>query len=273
MLPTGRSVILTLPSGVIYRSNVSFDEPVVSSTASTRAGVHCDRNGHVLTFTLDNPEHGNEVTGPMFDAMLSELRAEVVRPSARVLRIRARGSVFCTGRERAGRDVVSIRHESARIIEFKRALRGSPMISIAEVHGDAFGFGFGLAIVSDFSLVAEQAALGFPEMRSGLPPAVIMAYLGEYALPRVAFPMVLFGDPITPERALQVGLISQVISAEKLVSEADTLAARVLQLDSGATRRCKEFFQTAQQHSFDVNCRLAIEALTVGSMSALAREK
>jgi len=41
------------------------------------------------------------MTGPMFDAMLAELRAEATRPSARVLRLRARGKVFCTGRERA----------------------------------------------------------------------------------------------------------------------------------------------------------------------------
>jgi hypothetical protein len=55
---------------------------------------------------------------------------------------------------------------------------------------------FGLAIVCDFGLVAEHAVLGFHEMRSGLAPAASMAYLGECALPRFAFPLVLFGDPI-----------------------------------------------------------------------------
>jgi methylglutaconyl-CoA hydratase len=232
-----------------------------------------ERTGDVLTFTLDNTEHGNEVTGPMFDAMLAKLRAEASRPSARVLRIRARGKVFCTGRERAGRDIEAIRHESARIIELKRALRASPSISVAEVQGDAFGFGFGLAIVCDFVLVAEHAALGFPEMRSGLAPAAIMSYLGEYTLPRFAFPLVLFGDPIDPQRALQIGLISQVIPPKRLVGEADALVKRILDLDPAAARRCKEFFQTAQQNSFDQNCRLAIEALTIGSMTALARKK
>jgi methylglutaconyl-CoA hydratase len=252
---------------------VSSKKPDNSSTARIEVRVACERAGDILTFTLDNPEHGNEVTGAMFDAMLSELRAEAIRPNARVLRIRARGKVFCTGRERAGRDVRAIREESARIIEFKRALRESPMISVAEVQGDAFGFGFGLAIVCDFVLVAGHAALGFPEMRSGLPPAAIMSYLGEYALPRFAFPMVLFGDPITPERAVQIGLISQVSPAESLISDADALVERILRLDPGAVRRCKEFFQTTQQNSFDQNCRLAIEALTVGSMTVLAREK
>lgn len=235
-------------------------------------GVAISREADVLTFTLENVEHGNQVTGAMFDAMLLELRSESRRPAARVLRIRARGQVFCTGRERAGRNRRQILHESARLIDFKRALRTSPLISLAEVQGDALGFGFGLAIVSDFVLVAETAALGFPEMRSGLAPAAIMAYLGEYTLPRWAFPLVLFGESITPHRALEIGLISQVYPADRLSSEADALVQRILRLDPAATRCCKQFFLTALQNSFDRNCRLATDALTAGSLAVLARQ-
>lgn len=236
-------------------------------------GLVIERTGDVLTFTLDNTEHGNQVTGAMFDAMLATLQQEASRPSACVLRIRARGKVFCTGRERAGRDVEAIRNEAARIIEVKRSLRTSPLISVAEVQGDAFGFGFGLAILCDFVLVAEHASLKFPEMRSGLPPSAIMAYLGEYALPRFIFPLVLFGDPIAPQDALRIGLISQVCPADRLTREADALVERILQLDPTAARRCKEFFQTAQQNNFSQNCRLAIDALTVSSMAVLAKGK
>jgi hypothetical protein len=53
----------------------------------------------------------------------------------------------------------------------------------------------------------------------------------------------------------------------------DALIERILRLDPNAARNCKEFFQTAQQNSFDQNCRLATEALTVGSMAVLARQK
>jgi methylglutaconyl-CoA hydratase len=248
-------------------------KPAEFAGANAAAEVVIERAGDVLNFTLNNPEHENEVTGAMFDAMLAELRREASRPAARVVRIRARGKVFCTGRERAGRDAASIHHESARLIEFKRALRVSPLISVAEVQGDAFGFGFGLAIVCDFVYVAETASLGFPEMRFGLAPAAIMAYLGEYALPRFAFPLVLFGDPIAPRQAREIGLISHVSAASTLASDVDALIERILRLDANAARNCKEFFQTAQQNSFDQNCRLATEALTVGSLAVLARQK
>ena len=239
----------------------------------SKVGVEIERTADVLTFTLDNQDHGNQLNAAMFEAMLSELQREADRPEARVLRIRARGKVFCTGRERAGRDAESIRLESLRLIDLKHSLRASSLISIAEVQGDAFGFGFGLAIVCDFALVAEHAALGFPEMRAGLAPSAVMAYLGDYALPRFTFPLVLFGDPISPAVAMQGGLISQVCTAEGLASEADVLVDRILRLDQAATRRCKEFFQAAQQNTFDQNCRLAAEALTLDSLAGLARRK
>jgi methylglutaconyl-CoA hydratase len=248
-------------------------KPVEFFGANAAAGVVIERAGDVLTFTLNNSEHENEVTGTMFDAMIAELRREAARPGARVLRLRARGKAFCTGRERAGRDAAAIHQESARLIEFKRALRVSPLISVAEVQGDAFGFGFGLAIVCDFVYVAESATLGFPEMKFGLAPAAIMAYLGEYALPRFAFPLVLFGDPITPPQAQQIGLISHVSPASRLASDVDALIDRILRLDPNAARNCKEFFQAALQNSFDQNCRLATEALTVGSLAVLSRQK
>jgi methylglutaconyl-CoA hydratase len=248
-------------------------KPVEFPGSHAPAGVVIERAGDVLNFTLNNSDRGNEVTGAMFDAMLGELRREASHPAARVLRLRVRGKVFCTGRERAGRDAETIHHESARLIEFKRALRVSPLISVAEVQGDAFGFGFGLAIVCDFVFVAETAALGFPEMKFGLAPAAIMAYLGEYALPRFAFPLVLFGDPITPQQAQQIGLISQVSPAGALARDVDTVIERILRLDPAAARSCKEFFLTAQQNSFDQNCRLATEALTAGSLAVLSREK
>lgn len=209
----------------------------------------------------------------MFDAMLAELRAEARRPRARVLRIRARGNVFCTGRERAGRNRAGIRHEARRLIEVKRRLRMLPLISVAEVQGDALGFGFGLAIVCDFVLVAQHAALGFPEMRGGLPPSAIMAYLGEYTLPRFAFPLVLLGDAISPAHALQIGLISQVCTADRLKSDADALVERILRLDAVAVRRCKEFFLTAQQHGFAENCGLAAQVLTRDSLAVLKKGK
>ena len=232
--------------------------------------VVIDRSGEVLTFTLNNAEAGNEVTAPMFDAMIAALRSEATVPAARVLRICARGDVFCTGRERAGTDAVSIHREVSRLIELKRLVRASSMITIAEVQGNAFGFGFGLAILCDFTLVSSSAKLAFPEMRKGLPPAAIMAYLGRYTLPKQVFPMVLFGDAITPEAALNAGLVTRVCAPDTLQAEADALADRILALDDTGARQCKTFFQATEESSLEHNFRCATQTLTVSALRLMA---
>ncbi|HEY4353995.1 MAG TPA: enoyl-CoA hydratase/isomerase family protein [Paraburkholderia sp.] len=228
--------------------------------------VLIEKSGAVLTFTLNNPDAANEITGPMFDAMIAALRSEAIEPTARVLRLRAAGNAFCKGRERAGRDAVSVHAEVTRLIELKKLLRSSSLISVAEVQGDAFGFGFGLAILCDFAIVSSAARLAFPEMKAGLPPAAIMAYLGRYALPKRVFPMVLFGDPMTPSVALEAGLITQIAEPDTLSVATDTLIERILALNEAGARNCKAFFQAAEENSLEQNFRFATETLTVTTM-------
>jgi methylglutaconyl-CoA hydratase len=243
------------------------------TVARERNEVRIELAGDVLSFTLANATNGNEITGAMFEAMLAALRAQALAPSARVLRIRAEGAAFCLGRERGGASAEAIRGEVARLIELKRAIRESPLISVAEVQGDALGFGFGLAIVCDFTIVAEPARLGFPEMLFGLPPMAIMAYLGEYALPKHAFPLVLLGEPVSAERALTVGLVNDVVRAAALRARVDALIAKLLALDPQAARHCKEFFRATLHGSFETNARLALDGLTVASLGLRSRPK
>lgn len=241
-----------------------------SSDPSISPGrVLVEQRGAVLTLTLDRPAHGNELTAPMFAALAEQLRAQAEEPSASVLVLRANGPAFCTGRERAALDLSGMRAEAARLIALKRALRRTPLLTVARVHGAAKGFGLGLAILSDFAIAARSAELAFPEMRAGLPPAAIMAYLGEYALPRHAFPLVLFGESFTPEYAKSIGLINEAVDDGELDARIDALVERLLALDPASARACKELFAAMSGGTFDANCRLATDALTVASATLL----
>jgi enoyl-CoA hydratase/carnithine racemase len=226
------------------------------------------RDGDVLMVTLDHAP-GNEVSGAMFEALHALLAAEAAAPSAKVLVLRGAGDAFCTGRERSATTLAALRAEAERLIALKRALRASPLITIARVHGAAAGFGLGLAILSDFAVVADDAQLSFPEMRKGLPPAAIMAYLGEYALPRHAFPLVLFGETFSAAHARDIGLVNDVVPAAELDAAVEAFVARILRIDAASARSCKELFRTMGEGSFDANCRLATDALAVASATLL----
>lgn len=234
-------------------------------------GVRIEYQNDVLVMTLSNAGASNEITGPMFEAMLEVLRREAAAPRARVLRLRADGDVFCLGRERAGRTEAQIRAEVRRLIELKHAVMVSPLISVAEVQGDAAGFGVGLAVACDFTVVAATATLAFPEMRTGLPPAAIMAYLGRYVLPKRIFPLVLLAPAFTPAQALELGLITQVAAREALRAEVDHLIERILAMDADAVRQCKAYFQAAQDGSLDDNFTQATELLTARTLRLQAK--
>ena len=235
--------------------------------------LHIEVTPGVLSFTLQTPEPGNEISGLMMDAMIEALATQGADPQMRVLRLRAEGPAFCTGRERAGKTPVGIRAEVGRLIALKKALRASPLITVAEVQGDAHGFGMGLAMLCDFTLVSRSARLAFPEMRKGLPPAAIMAYMNSYGLPKACFPLVLFGDDFSPAQALAAGLITQVCEPTELSAEADRIADRVLGLDPDSARQCKAFFQAAQEATVEQNFRLAHEALTVTTLRLMGDKR
>jgi methylglutaconyl-CoA hydratase len=235
-------------------------------------GVRIERDGQVLVFTLDNAAAGNEITGEMFEAMLEALRAEAINPTTRVLRIRAEGDVFCLGRERAGRGAEAIHAEVARLISLKRAVLESPLIAVAEVQGDAAGFGFGLAVVCDFTVVADTAALSFPEMRKGLPPAAIMAYIGRYSQPKHLFPLILLAENFSATHALRIGLVTQVSTRENLRGDVDALIERILAMDPAGARECKAYFQAANEASIEHNFEHATDLLTVQTLRLQAQQ-
>lgn len=234
-------------------------------------GVRIEHQGDVLVMTIDNAAAGNEITGGMFDSMLAALAREAAEPRARVLRIRAEGEAFCLGRERAGLDEPAIRAEVARLIALKHAVMVSPLISVAEVQGNAAGFGIGLAVVCDFTIVVDTAVLSFPEMRKGLPPAAIMAYLGRYALPKQIFPLILLAPDFTAGHARDIGLITQVAPRDQLRGEVDALIHRILAMDADAARQCKAYFQAAQDGSLEANFAEATDLLTARTLRLQAQ--
>jgi enoyl-CoA hydratase/carnithine racemase len=244
--------------------------PASTTSPGPAPGVRIEHGGDVLVMTIGNPPR-NEITGAMFEAMLDALRREHDQPRARVLRIRAEGEVFCLGRERAGRDEPAIRAEVTRLIALKRAVMTSPLITVAEVQGDAAGFGLGLAVLCDFTVVAETAKLSFPEMRHGLPPAAIMAYLGRYAQPKRIFPLILLAPEFSAAHARDLGLITQVARRDALRDEVDEIVQRILAMDAEAVRQCKAYFQAAHGGDLDDNFARATDLLTARTLQLLAR--
>ena len=190
----------------------------------------------VATVTLSRPEKLNALTFDVY-ADLRDLLAELPhRGDARVLVLTGQGRGFCSGG-----DVEEIIGElqgrpTADLLDFTRmtgavvkAMRDCPLPVVAAVNGVAAGAGSVIALASDFRLLARSATLAFLFCRVGLAGADMGS---AYLLPRLigagrALELLILGDEVSAERALEIGLATQVVEDEELPAAAEALARRL----------------------------------------------
>jgi enoyl-CoA hydratase/carnithine racemase len=190
----------------------------------------------VATVTFSRPEKLNALTFEVY-ADLRDLLGELPhRGDTRVLVLTGRGRGFCSGG-----DVEEIigelqRMPAGELLEFTRmsgavvkAMRDSPLPIVAAVNGVAAGAGSVLALASDFRLLASSAKLSFLFTRVGLAGADMGA---AYLLPRLvglgrATELLLLGDEVSSDRALELGLANQVVEDDELAAAATALARRL----------------------------------------------
>jgi enoyl-CoA hydratase/carnithine racemase len=190
----------------------------------------------VATLTLARPEKLGALTFDVY-ADLRDLLAELPhRGDARALVITGSGRGFCSGG-----DVVEIigalqSMQAGDLLEFTRmtgsvvrALRECPLPVIAAVNGVAAGAGAVIALASDFRLLARSATFAFLFTKVGLAGADMGS---AYLLPRViglgrATELLMLGDTVDSERALQIGLATSVVDDDALADAALALARRL----------------------------------------------
>jgi enoyl-CoA hydratase len=190
------------------------------------------RDGTVVTLTLNRPDKLNAIDGAMLDALDEAL--------AKIERDREIRAVILTGAGRAFSAGADIKEWTALSpLEFARSwgLRGHALFDrlaalpppvIAAINGIAFGGGLELALCADIRIVGEQARLGLPEVTI----AALPGWGGTQRLPRLVGPgrakhMILTGQPIDAARAEAWGLVSEVVAAESLPARARALAAQI----------------------------------------------
>src|SRR5918992_3424452 len=197
-------------------------------------GLHLERADHTLIATAARGEQ-NLFSGEMIDG-LSDALVAASKDGLRFVRLRSEGPVFCVGRERAGQTPLELRAEAARIVRVNEAIRTTPLTVIAEVHGDAAGFGAGIVAAADIAVAAESARFWFPEILGGLAPAIVISWLSSTIPYKVAFDMVTSGEPIDAREAERLGLVTAVEPMERLEASVDERFERLARASAGAVR-------------------------------------
>jgi enoyl-CoA hydratase/carnithine racemase len=188
---------------------------------------------------------------------------------AHVLRLRARGEAFCLGRERGGTSTAPgvVRAEAETLVSVQRALRRTRLVTVAEVQGDAAGFGVGMLAACDVAVAVAGARFFFPEVGIGLAPALVLAWLPRLIGEREAFWLTATGEKIPASRALELGLLNAVVaSPEELRKDVDE---RVAALRAGSPRvhaDIRDMMRSFAAVGEDAALDMSIDRLVVGSL-------
>lgn len=216
-------------------------------------------DGQVAVVTLNRPDRMNTLGGTM-KPDLARAFFELARTDDRVRVVVLTGAgerAFCAGadiKERARQEVRAtdffvtqkVTHDLFRAIEeFEKPV-------VAAINGVALGGGLELALCCDIRLAADHARLGLPEVRLGVIPAAG----GTQRLPRLigearAKALMFTAAQIDAARALDYGLVTQVLPAAELMTEALALARQIAEMPPLAVRFAKRAVNRGMQTDLD----------------------
>jgi methylglutaconyl-CoA hydratase len=161
---------------------------------------------------------------------------------------------------------LALRGEAARIVRLNETLVTSPLTVIAEVHGDAAGFGAGLVAATDIAVAAEDARFWFPEILGGLAPSIVISWLAKTIPHKVAFDLVTTGDRIDAREAQRLGLVTAVVPAPELEAAVDERLKRLSAMSEGAIKEIKQFFVRIRGLDPAASATASVEALALSAV-------
>jgi methylglutaconyl-CoA hydratase len=217
----------------------------------------------VATITLNRPDKRNAISFELIDDLLHAFDA-VSRSEAAVLMLTGAGKAFCSGmdldnlKSLLGRTPEQNAQDSQSMASLFRTLYEFPKVTIAAVNGPAIAGGTGLALLCDFTLAVPEAKFGYTEVRIGFVPAIVSTFLLRQIGEKQARDLLLTGRLFDAEEAARLGLINEVVPADKLISRARELAAQLLQNSSSSLHATKKLLNDHARAELDAQLEAAI---------------
>jgi methylglutaconyl-CoA hydratase len=217
----------------------------------------------VATITLNRPDKRNAISFELIDDLLSGLD-EVAKSDAIILILTGAGKAFCSGMDLdnlkalVGRSPEQNLKDSESMARLFRSLYEFPKVTIAAVNGAAMAGGAGLALLCDFTLAAPEAKFGYTEVRIGFVPAIVSTFLLRQVGEKQARDLLLTGRVFTAEEAARMGLVNEVVAADKLVARTRELAGQLMENSPASLRTTKKLLSDHARGDLDRQIQAAV---------------
>lgn len=212
----------------------------------TTALVLSDDTGPVRVLTLNRPEARNALSPELIGALYRALRSADGDPSVRVVVLTGADPAFC-----AGVDLKAAQRLGAAYFEHFRtencirqtALMHKPIIGA--VNGAVFTGGLEMALGCDFLIASERAVFADTHARVGiLPGGGMTARLPQVVGAAMARRLSMTGEVVDANRAEQIGLVTEVVPHDRLVSRAVDLAGQIAEVPAPIMAGLKDIYVT-----------------------------
>jgi methylglutaconyl-CoA hydratase len=213
--------------------------------------VAVDREGPVLTLTLDRPDRRNALGPSLMEELAGRIGEAEADDDVRVVVLAGAGSAFSAGadiewmrasrdlsREENLRDAVALREAFEHVDACTKAV-------IARVHGPAIGGGAGLVACADVAVAADGARFAFAEARLGLIPATIAPYVLRSIGPGHARALFTSARTFEAEEARRIGLVHHVVTDAALDATVSETAEAFLACGPRAVAEVKRLIRDA----------------------------
>lgn len=229
----------------------------------------------VMTLRLNRPQRRHALSL----SLLQELEAALLKieqdQTVRVVVIASEGPVFSSGHdlgEMLSRTEEEYEKLFATCANVMQLIRNVPQPVIARVQGFATAAGCQLVAACDLAVAAENAQFATPGVKIGLFCTTPMVPLVRNVSPKIAMEMLLTGQPISAERALQAGLVNQVVPAKKLDEAIQTYTDAILESSRHTLAIGKQEFYAQLHLSEPQAYQRAVQVMTENAIQYDAQE-
>lgn len=229
--------------------------------------IRYEVDGPMALLTIDRADRHNAISLETLDEMQRAVAQAATDDEVRVITITGAGDrAFASGS-----DLSEVLHR-----DFKKALEpivqglaaqleATPKPTLAAINGICMGGGLEVALGCDLRIASPNARFATPEGKLGIIPGG-----GATArLPRIVgrgwgMEMLLMGEPIDAERALQIGLITRIVAADELIAEARRMAEHLASFAPFVPRTMKAMVQSGMEGS--LAAALVLEKYAQGAL-------
>jgi len=219
----------------------------------------------VAYFTINREQQRNAISVEALNLFLKHLDEAENDSAVRVICVTGAGDkAFCSGADlgggmgAGGSDGMAAFRNYAALL---KRLSGFPKPTVARVNGSCVAGGTGFMLACDIVIAINRAKFGTPEVNVGLFPMMIGALIFRNVLRKKAMEMILLGEKITAEQALEMGMVTRVVAPEDLDKEVNNVLGILAKKSPIGMKIGKEAFYAAADMPFEKALDLLAEKI------------